>query len=226
VTRVLIVADIRLFRDGLALMLSEEHGLELAGAVANAAEAEECLLGGGVDVVVLDMANPESGVAVRRLTSAHPHMPVVALGVPEDETHVIACAEAGAAGYVPREGSVADLAAAVRGAASSELICSPRVAAGLMRRIGALSAERGPEPAARVRRLTSREEEILGLIDEGLSNKEIARRLCIELATVKNHVHNILEKLQVRRRSEAAARARRTPGRAALLYSTGEESGS
>jgi two-component system, NarL family, nitrate/nitrite response regulator NarL len=208
VTRVLIIADIRLFRDGLALMLGQQHGLELAGAVADSREAEEYLRSGGVDVVLLDMAGPESEFAIRRLTSAHPQTPVVALGVPEDERHVIACAEAGAAGYVPREGSVADLAAAVRGAAASELICSPRVAAGLMRRIGALSAERGHEPGARTRRLTSREAEILGLIGEGLSNKEIARRLCIELATVKNHVHNILDKLQVRRRSEAVARAR------------------
>jgi two-component system, NarL family, nitrate/nitrite response regulator NarL len=86
------------------------------------------------------------------------------------------------------------------------VVCSPQIAASLIRRVRTLSCER-PAPSD-VPPLTARQWEILDLIDEGLSNKEIAGRLCIEVPTVKNHIHNILDKLQVRRRSEAAARVR------------------
>jgi DNA-binding NarL/FixJ family response regulator len=97
---------------------------------------------------------------------------------------------------------IATLASVVR----DEMACSPRIAAALLRRVASLAVERSPWPSGA--RLTARELEVLGLIDEGLSNKQIAGRLCIELATVKNHVHNILEKLQVGRRSEAALQVR------------------
>jgi DNA-binding NarL/FixJ family response regulator len=106
---------------------------------------------------------------------------------------------------------VATLESATRG----EALFSPRMAASLLRRVAALAATQ-PSPSAQVR-LTPRERDIMRLLDEGLSNKEIAQRLGIEVATVKNHVHNILEKLQVHRRGEAAAwsrvtQARRTSG--------------
>jgi DNA-binding NarL/FixJ family response regulator len=87
-----------------------------------------------------------------------------------------------------------------------EFLCSPGTAATLLRRVAALAAER--HTADNGARLTPREQQVVRLIDEGLSNKEIARRLSIEVRTVKNHVHSILEKLQVRRRGEAAARMR------------------
>jgi DNA-binding NarL/FixJ family response regulator len=109
---------------------------------------------------------------------------------------------------VAREGSVHDLVDAVERAARGELQCSPQVAGTLIRRLAwraAAGATLIPSP------LTARESEIVRLIDEGLSNKEIAVRLGIEVATVKNHVHNLLEKLRVRRRSEAAARLRVLP---------------
>jgi DNA-binding NarL/FixJ family response regulator len=94
----------------------------------------------------------------------------------------------------------------VRGVVRDELPCSPQIASTLLRRVGALASVAAPvEPRAR---LTSRELEIVHLIERGLSNKEIGRELCIEVATVKNHVHNVLEKLQVRRRTEAVARIR------------------
>ena len=122
-------------------------------------------------------------------------------------------AEAGIAGWVTREASVDDLRATVASAAAGEAVFSPRLAASLLRRVAALASER--RVGAQATPLTRRQREILALIDEGLSNKEIARRLSIEVATVKNHVHNILEKLEVTRRAEAAALVRepmRTPG--------------
>src|SRR2546421_13075479 len=130
------------------------------------------------------------------------------LSVREGEDHgdVLASAEAGAIAYVPREASLEDLVAVIECAVRGEAVCSPRVAGALLRRIAVLATDGRSDrvPA----RLTKREREIMGLIDEGLSNKEIAKRLRIEVATVKNHVHNILEKLQVHRRGEAAARVR------------------
>jgi len=119
---------------------------------------------------------------------------------------VIACAEAGVSGYVTREASLDELTGVVESVARGESPCSPRISALLLRRVAETAGRRTETDAAR--RLTRREAEIVGLIDEGLSNKQIAGRLSIELATVKNHVHSILEKLQVERRAEAAARVR------------------
>jgi two-component system, NarL family, nitrate/nitrite response regulator NarL len=113
-------------------------------------------------------------------------------------------AEEGTAGYVPRDAGLADLEACVHSVARGEALYTPRMAAALLRRIAALAAERRPQPPRA--KLTLREREIAALMREGLSNKEIASVLSIEASTVKNHVHNILAKLDVHRRAEAAAR--------------------
>jgi DNA-binding NarL/FixJ family response regulator len=135
-----------------------------------------------------------------------PSIKVVALGVPEIDSEIIACAEAGISNYVTRQGSISELIRAIQDAVRGELRCPPKIAASLLQQVGSLSAERSPleEPS----RLTPREMEIVHLIDLGLSNKEIAAQLFIEVSTVKNHVHNLLDKLNVRRRGEAAARLR------------------
>ncbi|HEX3455574.1 MAG TPA: response regulator transcription factor [Gaiellaceae bacterium] len=202
----LIVSEIRLYREGLAEMLQGEDGVDVVGTAAGADEAVQLLRANRPEIVLLDMAIPDNAWLVSALVAAEPGTRVVALAVPENEREVLACAEAGVAGYVTREGSVEDLVAAVESVARGETLCSPRMAATLFQRIATLALERSPGSIES--RLTSRELQILDLIDQGLSNKEIARLLTIELSTVKNHVHNILEKLQVSRRSEAAARAR------------------
>jgi DNA-binding NarL/FixJ family response regulator len=206
VTRVLFVAEIRLYREGLADMLRAEPGIDVVATASGADEAVRALRELAPDVVLIDMAIPDNAWLVRALVAAVPGTRVVALAVPEVEREVLACAEAGVAGYVTRDGSIEDVVAAVESAARGELLCSPRMAATLFQRVATLALERSPQSIES--RLTTRELEILDLIDQGLSNKEIARRLTIELSTVKNHVHNILEKLNVSRRSEAAARAR------------------
>jgi DNA-binding NarL/FixJ family response regulator len=208
--RVAIVAEIRLYREGLAEMLLGEPGLEVVATAAGADDAVPALRKELPDVVLLDMAPPDNAWLVRALAAAVPGTRVVALAVPESEDEVLACAEAGVVGYVTREGSVEDLVAAIESASRGEVLCSPRMAASLFQRVATLALERSP--ASIESRLTGRELEILDLIDQGLSNKEIARRLTIELSTVKNHVHNILEKLNVSRRAEAAARARAERG--------------
>jgi DNA-binding NarL/FixJ family response regulator len=120
------------------------------------------------------------------------------------EHEVFACAEARVSGFVSRNGSIQDLVAAVHCAVRNELVCSPRVAALLFGRVASIRSERvGERPNGG---LTRREHEIVSLITQGLSNKEIARQLRIQNPTVKNHIHSILGKLQVRRRGEVAAR--------------------
>ncbi len=204
--RLLIVGDVRLYREGLAQVLQGDGRTAVVGTAARVDE----LLENGRDldpqVVLLDMTSSGSLNAVRAITAAMPEVKVVALGVPEVEGDIIAYAEAGVAGYVPREASVDELVSTVTGVARGELPCSPRIAGALLRRVAALAAANGTEP--QLRHLTTRELEIAQLIEAGLSNKEIAGRLCIEVATVKNHVHSILKKLQVRRRGEAAALVR------------------
>jgi two-component system nitrate/nitrite response regulator NarL len=201
---VVVIADVRLHREGLAEVLDRHAGLAVVGAVESVAEAIALVAATAPQVAVVDLRQ-ESGIAcVRALTGAAPNLRVVALSLVEDPEVVIAWAEAGIAAYVSRDGSVAELVQAIEAAVRGELPCSARIAAALLDRVRALASVRlADRPAAR---LTKREREIVGLIDEGLANKEIASRLQIELPTVKNHVHNILEKLGASRRTEAVHR--------------------
>jgi two-component system, NarL family, nitrate/nitrite response regulator NarL len=204
--RLLIVDDTRLHLEGLAGVLECQPQI---GAVATAPDLDTALqhvTASSQDVVLVSTVMTRSRAVVQVLREAA-EVPVIAFGVTETEDEVVAWAEAGVAGYLFRSESLADLLAVVQSAARGETLCPPRMTATLLRRVTALASERLTE----VGRLTAREQEILQLIDEGLSNKEIARRLFIEVRTVKNHVHNILEKLHVRRRGEAAARMRRLP---------------
>jgi two-component system, NarL family, nitrate/nitrite response regulator NarL len=204
--RLLVVVGVRLYRDGLALALDHDLGFDVVGASDRGEEALALLDRLGPDLVILDMNVPGSLEVARAAAAPGSEARVVALAIPDDPEAVIACAEAGVCAYVPADATLDDLAAALRRAVRGEARCSPSVAAGLMRRVAALAAERPGFP--RSSPLTAREEEIVALIDEGLSNKEIGQRLFIEVATVKNHVHNILEKLNVTRRAQAAARMR------------------
>jgi two-component system, NarL family, nitrate/nitrite response regulator NarL len=204
VTRVFVVASVRLYREGLAAMLPRRDGITLVGTAESWAACADELRALKPDVVLIDMAVADGSNAIREIVTGTDGVKVVALAVPESERDVIAYAEAGVSGYVTREESLDDLVAAVESAARGQVTCSPRVAAALLRRVTALS---NPSPGGSASRLTRREAEIAALLDEGLSNKEIAQRLCIELATVKNHVHSILEKLDVHSRFEVAQRA-------------------
>ena len=186
-------------REGLALLLAHDARLRVLGSAdpRDAAAPREA----AVDVVLV-AADTRGDVG--RIAGAS-GAAVVALGVPDDEEDVVALAEAGVLGFVERGSTVDEVVAGVESAARGEPSCPPRVAAALLNRL-ALLAQRRAEPLESA--LTARERQVVELIDDGLSNKEIAQRLCIEVATVKNHVHNILEKLQVTRRGEAAARLR------------------
>lgn len=216
--RIVVAGDIRLYRDGVAMHLARDGTYAVVGMAGDRAELRRRVCEERPEIVVLDLAMAESLDAVRELSREAPETRVVALTVPEHEQAVIACAEVGIAGYVMRDGSLDDLVRAIDSAARGELIVSPRMAASLLRRVSALAADRAAPPA--LDELTIREREIVGLVGEGLSNKQIAARLNIELATVKNHVHRILEKLHVHRRAEIASRVResRRPGAPAMEW--------
>jgi DNA-binding NarL/FixJ family response regulator len=201
---VLVISGVRLYRDVIGAALARDARIEVVGTASNAAEAIACACEREPDAAVLDLGVAGPSV-VRELTAAAPKLRVVALAVQEVDADVVGWAEAGIAGFVTPDGTVADLVAAVVAAVHDELVCSPRMAAALLRRVRATAgASVGAESA-----LTPREIEIARLLERGLTNKEIASRLCVELPTVKNHVHRILEKLGVGRRTEAAARIRR-----------------
>jgi two-component system, NarL family, nitrate/nitrite response regulator NarL len=203
--RILVVASVRLFREGLAQILDRREGLTIVGMARDSMEALGRIQELTPQIVLLDMADAESHAIAREIGNLAQKIRIVALGVTEVEGDVLACAEAGIAEYVPREGSLDDLTAAIKSAALGEVHCTPQQAGSLWRRLAALAASQQQEVTVD---LTRREREIVRLIDHELSNKEIARQLGIEVATVKNHVHNLLDKLHVTTRTQAASRMR------------------
>jgi DNA-binding NarL/FixJ family response regulator len=204
--RTAIVGGIRLYREGLAEILSQRPDVQVVSSASDLEESRAQILETQPDVILLDMATPGSYDLAILLTKLAPAARIIALGVDDSEPEVMQCFEAGVAGYVPRSGTLENLIDSIQSAVLGQLRCSPQIAGVLLRRVTALSG--GHHQAVPLATLTSREREILELIDQGCSNKEIARRLGIEVATVKNHVHNTLEKLKVHRRGEAAARVR------------------
>jgi two-component system nitrate/nitrite response regulator NarL len=195
--RIVIVSEIRLYRDGLARVLSE---LDDVAEVLTCDAAADCIgptVRFSPDIILLDMTATSSAPSARLFAKTIPWATIVAIAVPETEPCVLACVEAGVTAYVPRKGSIEDLITAVRLSARGEALCSPVIAAGLMRRLAKLA-----QSTSDVRHLTTRELQIARHLADGKSNRDIAGCLGIELCTVKNHVHNILEKLGVDRRCD------------------------
>jgi two-component system nitrate/nitrite response regulator NarL len=199
--RVYVVSDVRLHREGLVTSLTQKSELNVVGA----GPSDDILI--RIEplrpaVLILDLAAKHSLAVPRRAQQLFPTIRVVAFAVADRPESVLACAEAGISGYVPQDGSIEDLVTAVVRALDDELLCSPRIAALLFNRIAALASGRNA-PLADFQ-LTPREREIAALIACNLPNKEIARRLRLGPATVRNHVHNVLQKLSIHRRGDVA----------------------
>ena len=208
--RALIAGRTRVHREALAVALSQARGVRVLGTASHREEILARLVEAPPDIVLVDFAMPEAATIVAEIRRRTPSVKVVAITLGETEAEVIQLAEAGVAGYVLPDGSLDDLIIAVESAVRGELYCPPRVAFTLLRRVGAIalgSVTASKEQAALspVHELTGREREILQLVDQGMSNKQIARQLGIEVATAKNHVHNILQKLHVHRRIDASS---------------------
>jgi DNA-binding NarL/FixJ family response regulator len=205
---VLIVDDCCLYRDGLASIIEREPAVAEVRRAADWPSIRASLDRATPDIVLLNLASVESRMMMTGVRHASPAALIIAIGVGDSEREIIACAEAGVSGYLLRSEPLSHLMRLVRGVVAGETVCSPRVTAALMRRLAHVAEERQRQ----VPPLTAREDQILGLLDLGLSNKQIADRLGIELRTVKNHVHHIFGKLGVSRRGEAVAAMRSLRG--------------
>lgn len=204
--KVLVVAEIRLYREGAADGLRKLGAIEQVLTAATSAEALVAARRHDTDVVLLDASMPGSIGVVRSMMAARPDLKVVVIGVREDGPEVVECAEVGIAGYVSRDATLDDLGEVLSAALRGEVWCSARVAARLITHIARQAREQPGEAATVGVLLTTREQEILRLIQHGLANKEIASALGIQLSTVKNHVHSLLTKLGASGRNEVMAR--------------------
>ncbi len=204
--KLLIVSEIRFLREALAELLGRDPTVAVLGLCADLGEAIAGSLARQPDIVLLDAGFRDGPAAVRRFLDAAPEPHVVVLAVAETTENIITWAEAGVAGYVPQTTALADLVGVLVSISHGGQVCSAQIASGLLRHVArTVRSDPGgsiPGPAAT---LTKREREVSLLIRAGLSNKEIARRLDIGLATTKSHVHNLLGKMNVQRRSQATA---------------------
>jgi len=200
---VLLVTQIRLYADGIVTALEELEAIKRVDVATSCDTALERLVRVPSDVVVLDLAGiDDAAVAQAFVRAAHPAR-IVALAVRESDHDIVAWAEHGAMGIVTRQASFDDLLHAVLAAARGECGCSSHVAAALLRRVATIAAER--RSVTRYTALTLRERQVVDLLVQGLSNKEIAARLLLGVSTVKNHVHNVLNKVNASTRTEAVA---------------------
>jgi two-component system nitrate/nitrite response regulator NarL len=205
--RIFVASRVRLYREGLARLLSLHPLISVVGAADPGEDILPVLVKMAPDVLLLDVSGGGGLSRGARVAVQLPRVRVLGLAVEDVESQVIACAEAGLSGYVPCNASVEDLITAVQCVALGETACSDAMAGGLFRHVGQVALGR----PAQADLLTRRQKQIAQLIDEGLSNKEIARRLSLGVSTVKNHVHNLLDRLEVTRRAEAVARLRGLP---------------
>jgi DNA-binding NarL/FixJ family response regulator len=203
--RVVIADDHPIFRDGLAALLSKRKDTELVGTASTGVQAIELARHNQPDVVVMDLHMPEmNGIeATRRIVADSPHIAVLVLTMFDDDDSVIASLRAGARGYLLKGADQDQIRRAVCTAASGDIVFGAQVAA---RILACFSATPTPRPV--FPQLTDREREVLEFVAEGLPNAAIANRLHLSQKTVRNHVSNILTKLQAADRAQAIVQAR------------------
>lgn len=208
--KVLLVIEVRLIANLFASVLEDEPGMEVAGFVSNAEDATEFLQRQQVDVALVnaDLPDQQALKFTHTAIECSPSTKVVILGLAEEnQQDALRYIEAGACGYIVRDSSLKELIDVIRLAQKGEAQVSTRMAGAMMERLFRLArvfsaVENKIDSDVR---LTSRELEVLQFISEGLTNQEIASRLVVEVGTVKNHVHRILEKLNVSSRQDAAS---------------------
>ena len=208
--KVLLVIEVRLIANIFASVLGDEPDIEATGCVATLEDALDFLQTQKADVVLVSVGLPNQDALklTRTIMESSPSTKVVALGLSEEDHHdTLRYVEAGAAGYILKDSSLKELIEVIRLAQKGEAQISTRMAGAMMDRLFRLArmfsaVENKIDGDVR---LTSRELEVLQSISEGLTNQEIAARLVVEVGTVKNHVHRILEKLNVSSRQEAAS---------------------
>lgn len=206
--RVLLVERVRLVCDVVGAALQGEPDINVVGMATTHEDALRALQETPCDIALIGTSLPEEGALalVNEIVEMDLDVKALVVGVPDAEPVIMAFINAGAAGYILRDDPVQELLANVRAAYEDKALVTPAVAARLIARVAELSdklSQMGVDPSD-YQELTPREREILELIGEGMSNQEIADKLVIELGTVKNHVHSILDKLNVNSRKDAA----------------------
>lgn len=201
----------RLLRESLACYLSQIETISVVWVASECDPDYPEFCARGVDVILLefDATGSERMNVARQLRVCSPESRILIIDVPDSEAAILSCIEgAGASGYLLQDASADDLVRTIAALARGETLCSPRIVHMLFSRVSALANYNDGPGAEYETALTRREREIIALIERGLCNKEIAVQLSIEVQTVKNHVHNILDKLQLQDRREAARYAR------------------
>lgn len=208
--RVFLVDDQALFREGLRVLLSLLPDIEIVGEAANGQEAVNRLATTRPDLVLMDLRMPLLGgvEATRRLRAADPRVCVIVLTTFDDDDDVFEALRAGAAGYLLKDAPAEQLAEAIRAAARGESFLQPSIAAKVVAEFNRLSDRQKPPRPPVANPLSQREHEVLRQLANGRSNKEIAQVLDLAEGTVKNHMTNILDKLGVLDRTQAALKAR------------------
>jgi len=208
--RVLLVDDHDLFRTGLRNLL-EQQGVDIVGEAASGSEALKVVRESAPDVVIMDLNMPGMGgvEATRHMSRDAPLTRVIVLTISEEEQDVMDAILAGACGYLLKDASIQDLMQGIQAASVGESLISPHIAGKVLQHVRATTA--APEIAATIRaELSDREIQVLKLIANGKDNALIARELHISPKTVKNHISNILMKLQIENRIQAAVYAVRS----------------
>jgi len=205
--RLLIVDNHTLFRQGLVSLLQSEPGYDVIGEASSGEEALQLVPRLGPDVILMDVKMPGIGgvEATRRLMEADPGERILMLTVSEEEENLVAAIQAGARGYLLKNADAAELLEAIQHVYAGEAMISPAMT---FRLLQVLKSGGIPAPLSELP-LTSREQDVFRLLAQGASNRQIAETLMITENTVKTHVRNILEKLELHSRSEVAAYARR-----------------
>ena len=230
--KTIILSDIRIYSEGLSLILSNQDAIEVIDSGNSLEDAFLAIEQSSPHMILLDMTMPRSCGFARQVRQLFPEIKIVAIAVPANEQNIIECAEAGISGYVARESSIHELINTVLSVDKGEFCCPPQIAAVLFNKIQNMTRRitedftfPGPITEAASQDLTRREKQILGLMTQGLSNKQIAKALVIQVSTVKNHVHNILVKLEVHSRTQAVALFKNKEHSGGLRFPDSERSG-
>jgi two-component system, NarL family, nitrate/nitrite response regulator NarL len=211
--RVAILTPVRILGEGLGGCLRQRAEFTVVATVADLDALRAALTSAPADIALLDVTQGIDLEQVRAIAEEWPALRLVALGLREQRQDVIRCGRAGFVGFISRDAGIDSLCDAMLVIAGGRLHCSAEISSGLLRALFEQDTER-EETGARDP-LTRREGQVLRLLGRGLSNKEIANELCLSTATVKHHVHGVLGKLKVPRRTLAMRRVRESPWAAA-----------